>query len=99
MAQARVLVSVQIVQYLAGLIGAKDVARDLVFTPRLRYVNQFMHPIGDGVDVFTEADEVLDAGHIGLEGDGLNLLEPPLLEFLDLVAGQRVQRLYAGLIG
>ena len=40
--------------------------------------------------MFAEADEVLDTGHICLQGDCLHLVQSPLLEPLNLVAGERV---------
>jgi len=49
--------------------------------------------------VFAEPNEALDAGHIGLEGDGLHVLKPPFFESLDFVAGQLIQGLDSTLIG
>ena len=41
--------------------------------------------------MFTESDEVLDAGHVCLESDGLHPLLSPLLELLNLVACECIE--------
>ena len=98
-AEAGVLVLFEVVQYLRSLVFGEDCVRYLVPVVGLRNPNQLVHPVGNGVDMFAELNEAFDAGHIGLEGDGFHVLKPLLFEFLNLVAGQLVQRLDPTLIG
>jgi len=97
--QTRVLVLIEVFQNRSRLVTREYIVCNLVLVGRFGNTDQVTHSVRDGVDVFAEADEPLDASHVGLEGDGFHLLDPHLFESLDFVAGQFVQILNPGVLG
>lgn len=89
--EGSVLVLVKILDDLGRFVLRQHGVSDLLGVIGFGDADHHPQVLRNGVDVFAEADEVLHAGHVGLERDCLDLLLSPLFELLDVVAGEVVE--------